>query len=126
MRIVRRICRLQLFGGPLFPQACLRQALVLYYILSRLGYPVAIHFGVYKVGETLRGHSWVMIHGVPLAERIPPEALQAIYSFPAAGSRASLASAPFHPPSHPSPAGADCLHWRQCVSRENSGAGGRS
>jgi hypothetical protein len=89
VRIVRRICRLRLFHGPLFPQACLRQALTLYHILTRLGYPVVIHFGAYKAGEALRGHSWVTIDGTPVAERFPPEALQAIYAFPPAGSRAS-------------------------------------
>ena len=89
VRIVRRICRLRCFRGPLFPQACLRQALALYHLLSRLGYPVAIHFGVYKAGEALRGHSWVTVDGKPVAERLPPEALQTIYAFPAAVSHAS-------------------------------------
>jgi hypothetical protein len=87
--IVRRICRLRPFHGRLFPQACLRQALALSDILSRLGYPVAIHVGVYKAGEALRGHSWVTVYGVPVAERLPPEALQAVYSCPATLSRAS-------------------------------------
>ena len=89
VRIVRRICRLRLFHGPLFPQACLRQALTLYHLLTRLGYPVVIHFGVYKAGEALRGHSWVTVDGQPVAERLPPEALQDIYSCPASASNAS-------------------------------------
>ena len=89
VRIVRRICRLRCFRGRLFPQACLRQALALYHLLSRLSYPVEIHFGVYKIGETLRGHSWVTVDGQPVAERISPEALHTIYSFPAASSYAS-------------------------------------
>jgi hypothetical protein len=91
VRIVQRICRLRLFRGPLFPQACLRQALALYHILSRLGYPVAIHVAVYKAGEALRGHSWVTVDGRPVGERFPREALQAIYSFPAARCRATRA-----------------------------------
>jgi hypothetical protein len=90
VRIVRRICRLRLFHGPLFPQACLRQSLALYYILTRLRYPFEIHFGVYKAGEALRGHSWVTVDGRAVAERIPPQALQAIYSFPEVSSRVSL------------------------------------
>jgi hypothetical protein len=89
VRLVRRVCRLRCFRGPLFPQACLRQALALSYTLSRLGYPVAIHFGVYKAGEVLRGHSWVTVDRRPLAERLPPEALRTIYAFPAAASAAS-------------------------------------
>ena len=56
VRIVQRICRLWLFRGPLCPQACLRQALVLYDLLSRLGYPVVIHVGVYKAGKALCRH----------------------------------------------------------------------
>ena len=89
VRIVRRICRLRCFRGPLFPQPCLRQALALYHLLSQLGYPVAIHFGVYKVGEALRGHSWVTVEGQRVAERLPPETLQDIYSCPASASHAS-------------------------------------
>jgi transglutaminase superfamily protein len=87
--IVRRLCRLRCFGGPLFPQVCLRQALTLYHFLSLLGYPVAIHVGVYKAGEALRGHSWVTVEGQPVAECLPPQALQVIYSFPVNISHAS-------------------------------------
>ena len=89
VRIVRRMCRLRLFRGPLFPQACLRQALALYHLLSQLGYPVENNVGVYKVEEALRGHSWVTVDGKSVAERLPPEALQAIYSCPAVVSRAA-------------------------------------
>jgi Transglutaminase-like superfamily len=45
------------------------------YTLSRLGYPVAMHFSVYTAGEALRGHSWVTVDGRPVAECLPPEAL---------------------------------------------------
>jgi transglutaminase superfamily protein len=89
VRLVRRMCRLRCVRGPLFPQACLRQALTLYHLLSRLSYPVAIHFGVYKVGEALCGQSWVTVDGQPVAERLPPEMLQDIYACPAASSYAS-------------------------------------
>jgi Transglutaminase-like superfamily len=89
VRVVRRVCRLRCFRGPWFPQACLRQALALLYTLSRLGYPVAIHFGVYTAGEALRGHCWVTVDGRPVAEHIPPVALHTIYAFPAAASAAS-------------------------------------
>jgi transglutaminase superfamily protein len=89
VRLVRRICRLRCFRGPLFPQACLRHALALYHLMGQLGYPVEIHFGVYKAGEALRGHSWVTVDGKPVAERLPQEALQEIYSCPASVSDAS-------------------------------------
>jgi Transglutaminase-like superfamily len=95
--VVRRICRLRLFRGPLFAQASLRQALALYHILTRLGYPIAIHFGVYRAGEALRGHSWVTVDGRPVAGRMPPETLQAIDTFPVAGSRGSRTEVRFHP-----------------------------
>jgi transglutaminase superfamily protein len=62
---------------------------VLYHLLGQLGYPVVIHFGVYKAGEALRGHSWVTVAGQPVAERLPPEALQDIYACPATSSYAS-------------------------------------
>jgi Transglutaminase-like superfamily len=87
VRIVRRVCRLRCFRGPWFPRACLRQALALYDTLTRLGYPASIHFGVYKAGEALHGHSWVTVDGKVVGERMPPEALQPIYAFPAGVSR---------------------------------------
>jgi len=59
---VVRLCQARLFRLPLFPRSCLRQALALYYVLTQLGYPVAIHFGVRKEREELHGHSWVTCH----------------------------------------------------------------
>jgi Transglutaminase-like superfamily len=82
--IVRRVCQLRCFRGRLFPQACLRQALALYAVLARLGYPVEIHFGVFKPEGTLRGHSWVTVGGVPIEERRRPGVLTRVYSYPAA------------------------------------------
>jgi Transglutaminase-like superfamily len=83
VRVVVHLCRWRLFRGPLFPQTCLRQALALYHILSRLGYPVAIHIGVYKTGEALRGHSWVTVDGRPVAESTRTDLFHPIYSYPA-------------------------------------------
>ena len=82
--VVRRVCRVWLFRGPRFPQRCLRQALALYYTLSRLGYPVTIHVGVDKVGGALQGHSWVTIRGTPVGERDPTQRFTVIYAYPAA------------------------------------------
>ena len=65
--------------------------------LASAGYPIAIHFGVYKVREALRGHSWVTVDGRPVAGRMPPETLQAIDTFPVAGSHGSRTEVRFHP-----------------------------
>jgi Transglutaminase-like superfamily len=82
VRIVTRLCRLRCFQGRFFPRLCLRQSLTLYYVLARLGEPVALHLGVSKNGETLRGHSWVTVQGEPVAERAPPEeACRPLYRF---------------------------------------------
>jgi hypothetical protein len=81
--IVVRLCQAWLFRLPLFPLACLRQALTLTYVLTRMGYPVAIHFGVRKAGETLHGHSWVTVQGTPVAERTRIDLFTVVYSYPA-------------------------------------------
>jgi len=77
------LCQSWLFRLPLFPRPCLRQALALYYVLTRLGYPVAIHFGVRKEREELHGHSWVTCQGTPVAERTPTDLFTIVYSYPA-------------------------------------------
>jgi hypothetical protein len=75
------VCRLRFFRPPLFPRACLRQSLVLYRFLSRMGYPVEIQFGIRKDGPALEGHSWVTLSGVPLGER-GPVTFTVVYSYP--------------------------------------------
>jgi Transglutaminase-like superfamily len=84
-RLVQHIvwlCRLPLFRAPLFPRACLRQSLALYYALSRRGYAVTIHFGVRKDEDVLQGHSWVTVQGIPVAEHTPVEAFHVVYAYP--------------------------------------------
>jgi len=81
---VVRVCHLRLFRVSLFPRACLRQSLALYYLLSRLGYAVTIHFGVRKEEDILQGHSWVTVQGTPLAEHTPVEIFHVVYSYPPA------------------------------------------
>ena len=80
--IVTRICYLRLFGARVFPRACLRQSLTLYRVLTRMGYPVEIHFGVRKAGDDLQGHSWVTIEGKPVADRTRMDVFKAVYSYP--------------------------------------------
>ena len=81
MRLVVRLGHLRLFRPPLFPRACLRQALALYHTLTRLGYPVEIHFGVRKAGKDLQGHSWVTVQGMPVAEQTRTAMFTTVYAF---------------------------------------------
>jgi hypothetical protein len=50
-------------------------------MLSWAGYPAVIHFGVLKEEDTLQGHSWVTVHGIPVAEWMPTEAFYIVYSY---------------------------------------------
>ena len=65
----------------MFPKPCLRQSLALYRVLTRMGYPVEIHFGVRKQDQELVGHSWVTIHGHPAAKQRRPGNFKPIYSY---------------------------------------------
>jgi hypothetical protein len=82
VRLVVWVCHLRCFRLSLFPRACLRQALVLYYTLCRMGYPVAIHFGVHKAEEALYGHSWVTVQSQVVAESMSVEVFHKVYSYP--------------------------------------------
>jgi hypothetical protein len=98
VRLVVRLCHLRLFRLPLFPRTCLRQALTLYVVLTRLGYPVQIHFGVQKTGETLHGHSWVTVQGQPVAERLQPTCFSIVYSYPPVAAPGATRGAPHRLP----------------------------
>ena len=89
-QIVRRVCRLGIFGLPVFPKLCLRQSLALFRFLSRMGHPVEIHFGVRKDGGVLGGHSWVVVHGRTLGEREPADEFRTIYSHATLSSRSAV------------------------------------
>ena len=80
--IVTRICSLRAFRSRIFPQRCLRQSLALYRTLSQMGYPVEIHFGALKAGENLQGHSWVTLHGEPVADTVRSGIFKVVYSYP--------------------------------------------
>lgn len=82
VRLVLRVCQLRLFRTRLFPLVCLRQSLTLYYTLTRLGYPVMIHFGVRKGKEELQGHSWVTVKGMPVTERGDSSPYRIVYTYP--------------------------------------------
>jgi hypothetical protein len=80
--IATRVCNLRPFRSRFFPKLCLRQSLTLYRTLSQMGYRVEIHFGALKAGEDLYGHSWVALHGEPLADTARSEIFKVVYSYP--------------------------------------------
>jgi hypothetical protein len=82
VQLVLRVCQLRPFRSRLFPRPCLRQALALYSTLTSLGYSVSIHFGILRKGEDLRGHSWVTVKGMPVAERVDSSKYRIVYSYP--------------------------------------------
>ena len=86
--IVTRICNLSVFRARFFPKLCLRQSLTLFRALSRMGYPVEIHFGVRKDDKTLSGHSWVTLRGEAVVDTAPSVIFKAVYSYP--GARRAL------------------------------------
>jgi hypothetical protein len=47
-----------------------------------MGYPVEIHFGALKDGEDLYGHSWVTMHGEPLADTARSGVFKVVFSYP--------------------------------------------
>jgi Transglutaminase-like superfamily len=86
-RVVVRVCQLRCFRLPIFPQACLRRALALYYVLTRCGYAVEIHFGIRRAGEVLHGHSWVTVQGQPVAEHTRTDLFTVVYSYASTAGR---------------------------------------
>jgi hypothetical protein len=90
--IVTRVCNLSIFRSQIFPQLCLRQSLTLYRTLSRMGYPVVIHFGVRKDDKNFQGHSWVTIHGESVADTVPDGHFKVVYSYPEAWSPLRLSN----------------------------------
>ena len=82
LRIAVRVCQLRVFHLPFFPRHCLRQSLVLYHEMRRMGYLPIIHFGVQRQSQNLIGHSWVTLNGRPLMERISLDVFSKLYSYP--------------------------------------------
>ena len=80
IRIVTLVCALKPFRSRIFPKLCLRQSLALYRALTRMGYPVVIHFGVMKDEKSLHAHSWVTIEGNPVADTVRGGLFKAVYS----------------------------------------------
>ena len=84
--IITRVCNLRVFRSRFFPKLCLRQSLTLYRTLKQMGYPVEIHFGVRKDDKNFQGHSWVTMHGEPVADTAPDGLFKVVYSYPQASA----------------------------------------
>jgi hypothetical protein len=81
--LTRRL--LQLDRG-VFRPTCLKQSLVLFYVLRKWGHPVRMHFGIAKHGDTLEGHCWLDLAGTLLVEKVDPrQSYNIVYSFPRDG-----------------------------------------
>ena len=50
---------------------CLRRSLTLYYLLTRLGYPVRVALGATTHQGSLVAHAWLVLDGAPLLESDP-------------------------------------------------------
>jgi len=87
--IITGVCNLKPFRSRIFPKLCLRQSLALYRTLTRMGYPVVIHFGVLKDEKGLQGHSWVTVQGKPVADTARSELFKTVYSHCSATSAAA-------------------------------------
>lgn len=79
--VVVRLCRQRFFDLTYFPRPCLRRSLALYHVLTNLGYPAVIHFGVHKTGGELQGHSWITVQGKLVAEADPSAIYREVYSY---------------------------------------------
>jgi hypothetical protein len=79
--IVIRVCNLRVFHARLFPKTCLRQSLTLYRTLSRMGYPVQIHFGVINNENGFQAHSWVTVEGETVADTARSGIFKVVYSY---------------------------------------------
>jgi Transglutaminase-like superfamily len=82
VRVVQRLCHCRIFRSELFPKACLRQSLVLYHVLTHMGFPVEFHVGVRKKGEEFIAHSWITLEEKPLADRTRPGIFKHVYCYP--------------------------------------------
>jgi hypothetical protein len=82
VRLVIWLCQCRPFRTRLFPRTCLRQALGLYYVLTRLGYSATFNIGVCKQKGILHAHSWVTVQGWAVGEAAPLGIFQIIYSYP--------------------------------------------
>jgi hypothetical protein len=80
--IAKRVCRCRVFQLPVFPRECLREAVTLYYVLSRLGRPVRLHVGVRRHAGRFLAHSWVTTAADACVPDIEARAFGILYSHP--------------------------------------------
>jgi hypothetical protein len=65
-----RLASLAAFGGRrgLYPNTCLRQALLVQWLLRRQGLPARLRMGALLRDGALDAHAWVELDGVPLSQ----------------------------------------------------------
>jgi hypothetical protein len=69
----RRVDRLIRWGKPLVRPGCLTRGITGYYILRRVGFDVALCFGMGPVrGPGAAGHCWLILDGEPVLEEADP------------------------------------------------------
>jgi hypothetical protein len=65
------------------PGYCMERSLLLFHLLRRSGHDVALCFGVHRRGDDLRGHAWVTLDGLPVAEAADPRTVYTVtYTYP--------------------------------------------
>ena len=63
-----KACNFFLIRGLRTYKPCLRRTLVLYDWCCRKGFEAEVMIGVYKQDSALKGHSWLILEGVPFRE----------------------------------------------------------
>lgn len=110
VRVVRRVSRLRLFALPFFPKPCLREAMALFHVLNRAGYPVQFNVGVRKQGEALVAHSWVALHGRAVVDGDDGRPFSTLYSYPEQQSLVHGLSDSSHQSRSTASGGRDAIH----------------
>jgi len=76
LNAARRLAEMAAIAGRngLVDATCLRQSLMVYYLLRRKGLAPSLKIGVRTDDGRLDAHAWVELDGVPLDKRIPTHA----------------------------------------------------
>lgn len=76
LNAARRLAEIAAIAGRngLVDATCLRQSLLVYYLLRRKGLAPGLKIGVRKDDGRLDAHAWVELDGVPLDKRMPTHA----------------------------------------------------
>jgi hypothetical protein len=75
MPMVRRIDAALRAAWPLVRRGCLTRGLTQLRFLRRAGFPVSLRFGMGEIDGRIEGHCWLVLDGVPFAEKRDPRPL---------------------------------------------------